>query len=107
MKKYAKEQNIDISNLFEFEIDLAPFQPSTQKGDPDVIRTITISHEKDGIAGSNPMPDAKNYTTNPLPNKNAIDNHSVNSFSRQEIKRFVQKSDNNGIDSQWEQKPIK
>lgn len=41
------------------------------------------------------------------PNKNAIDNHSVNSFSRQEIKRFVPKSDNNGIDSQWEQKPIK
>ena len=41
------------------------------------------------------------------PNKNAIDNHSVNSFSRQEIKRFVPKSDHNGIDSQWKQKPIK
>lgn len=75
--------------------------------DKDVKETITISHEKDGIAGTNPISGAKNNTTNPFPNGGSLENHSVNSFSQEEINRIVSTSNRNGKNEKWEQNQLK
>ena len=94
LQQYAKENKIDISNLIEMEIDLAPFEPWSQKANPEV-RTITISHDGDWLAGTYPIKGAENNITR-QGNSKSLDEHSVDSFSQPEIDQIVPKSTHNG-----------
>ena len=106
LKKYAKKNNIDISGLIEFEVDLAPFQPTMQEAQTeDVDRTIVVAHKGDIVAGSSPMEGAENNVTR-KDKKSSLSEHSVDSFTQDEIDRYVPKSENNRAGSSvWEQKP--
>jgi RHS repeat-associated protein len=57
MLDYASKNDIDTSNLFGFELDLAPFQPKDQKAIKGVD-TWVIQHQFDGVAGTGDMLDA-------------------------------------------------
>lgn len=104
LKKYAKKNNIDITGLIEFEVDLAPFQPTMQEAQEGVPTTV-IAHEGDIVAGSNEMPEAQNNTTR-KGKKKSLSEHSVDSFTQKEIDELVPKSENNRPgESVWEQKP--
>ena len=104
LRKYAKKNNIDISGLIEFEVDLAPFQPTMQEAQEGVPTTV-IAHEGDIVAGSNEMPGAENNVTR-KGKKKSVSEHSVDSFTQKEIDELVPKSDKNRPgESVWEQKP--
>lgn len=104
LKKYAKENDIDITGLFQFEIDLAPYQPNFQEAQ-EGVPTIVIAHEGDTVAGSDPVAGAKNYVTRQGKNKGMTE-HTVDSFTQKEIDEFVPRSENNRAGSSvWEQKP--
>lgn len=106
LKKHAKKYNIDIKRLIEFEVDLAPFQPNFQKAQEDVT-TIVIAHDGDAIAGSASMPGAVNNVTRKGKKKSGLE-HSVDSFTQEEIDEFVPTSKNNRPgSSMWEWKPKK
>lgn len=62
LKRYAAENNIDVSNKIEFELDLAPFQADKQIAHSDVP-TVAISHLNDLPASPKEMKNAKNLTT--------------------------------------------
>ena len=105
LKTYAKMKNIDISKILEFEVDLAPFQPIMQSAVIGV-KTVSIGHYWDGVAGPSLMPLAENhntrfykYTINPLKE------HSVKSFTQKELIKYIPKV--NGIEisngKKWEQ----
>src|SRR5690554_5247809 len=99
-----KKNNIDISGLIEFEVDLAPFQPTMQEAQEGVPTTV-IAHEGDIVAGSNEMPGAENNVTR-KGKKKSVSEHSVDSFTQKEIDELVPKSDKNRPgESVWEQKP--
>ena len=49
MQKYALENNLTLN--IEFEVDIAPYQPSKQSANP-IVPTIQISHYGDGIANT-------------------------------------------------------
>ncbi len=98
-------KNIDISKILEFEVDLAPFQPIMQSAVIGV-KTVSIGHYWDGVAGPSLMPLAENhntrfykYTINPLKE------HSVKSFTQKELIKYIPKV--NGIEisngKKWEQ----
>ena len=100
--KYSSENNIDISGLIEMEIDLAPFQPGSQKAHKDV-NTIVIQHAYDGVAGIGKMPNAtQRYVTREdtyITDKNSsyvyLNEHSVDSFTQDEIKKYIPSSNQN------------
>lgn len=48
----------NASNLFEFELDLAPFQPAQQNAVKDV-KTYVVQHKYDLTAGTKDLPGAK------------------------------------------------
>ena len=98
-------KNIDISKILEFEVDLASFQPIMQSAVIGV-KTVSIGHYWDGVAGPSLMPLAENhntrfykYTINPLKE------HSVKSFTQKELIKYIPKV--NGIEisngKKWEQ----
>ena len=108
LKKYAKENDMDITGLIEFEVDLAPFQPSSQQADDDVP-TIVIAHEGDWLAGSEPMPGTEDNNVTRKGKKKSLSEHSVDSFTQKEIDELVPKSRQTGQADRepWEQKPKK
>lgn len=91
---------MDISDLIEFEIDLAPYQPTEQIAVPGVY-TKNIQHYYDGIAGTQKMSGAKQHITR----KDAVINekspafmlleHSVDSFVESEVKEYIPQSKRN------------
>lgn len=92
------------------EIDLAPFQPTSQSAQPGVPTTV-IAHKGDNLAGSEPM-SGPNVTNNvnrqdKNPPFNDFSEHYINSFSKKEIDQFVPQSSKNGNggSSKWEEKP--
>ncbi|MBY5952940.1 RHS repeat-associated core domain-containing protein, partial [Algoriphagus marincola] len=106
LRKYAKKNNIDIADLIEFEVDLAPFQPTQQEAQEGVPTTV-VAHEGDPVAGSSPMPGADNNVTR-KGKKKSLSEHSVDSFDQREIDQFVpQSTRNRSGTSTWEQKPDK
>ena len=97
MQKYASEKGINLSDKIDFELDLAPFQPEHQKANSSV-KTMTISHYGDIIAGHNPIEGAKNNTTKCSPeNSVLLKERSISSFTHDEINRVLQK-DNKSTD---------
>lgn len=48
----------NASNLFEFELDLAPFQPAQQNAVKDV-KTYVVQHKYDLTAGTKDLPGAE------------------------------------------------
>ena len=94
MQKYANENNIDIKEKIEFEVDLAPFQPGSQKA-VNGVPTITISHSGDIVAGSSPVRGANNNTTR-QDQKPGFSEHSVDSFTQQEINDRVPRNPSTG-----------
>ena len=97
---YADFNGLDISDLIEFEIDLAPYQPTEQIAVPGVY-TKNIQHYYDGIAGTQKMSGAKQHITR----KDAVINekspvfmlleHSVDSFVESEVKEYIPQSKRN------------
>jgi len=76
--KYA--QSIDKDSKIVLELDLAPFQPEEQSGNPQ-INTYTISHWHDKIAGPSFMKNAKNYRTHKdVSEKQIFKEHNISSF---------------------------
>ena len=105
LQYYAKLKNLDIDGIIEFEVDLAPYQSVLQLGGLGV-KTVSIGHFWDGVAGLSLMPFAENHNTRK--NKftlNPFEEHSVNSFTQKELERFIPKV--NGIKitngKTWEQ----
>ncbi len=104
LRKYAEENDIDIEGLIEFEVDLAPYQPTRQEAQ-EGVRTIVVAHDGDAVAGSSTMPGAENNVTR-KDESWGTGEHSVDSFNQSEIDQFVPKSNNNPIGSGvWEEKP--
>lgn len=105
LRKYAKKNDIDITDLIEFEIDLAPFQPGSQEAQEGIPTTI-IAHKGDRVAGSNPVPGADNNVTRKGKYK-SVKEHLVDSFTKEEIRRFVPRSKQTAKpkEDKWEQKP--
>ena len=104
LQKYAEKNDIKIN--IEFEVDLAPFQPESQKSNKDV-RTIQVSHKGDAVANTfqndGEIEGAElNYTR---PNEEyGMGEHEVSSFSG-EIDTYIPKSQNNASGSStWEEK---
>ncbi len=107
LQMYAEKNNIDITSLIQLEVDLAPYQPDKQSANENV-RTIVISHKYDYVAGCEPMSGAENHVTRTeKTNKyNLNGEHSIRSFSDEEIRRFVPegKSSEGGDCRKWEEK---
>ena len=95
LQQYAKENRINIKNLIEMEIDLAPYQPTKQEANPEVP-TITISHEGDSPAGNKPMPGAKNYVVPSSMKILNLNGHRIASFTQEEIIKYIRVSIRNG-----------
>ena len=93
MQKYAAENGIDISDKIVFELDLAPFQSSSQKANPSV-KTFVLQHKYDAIAKCEEMPGNTNrlVTHHYIPEnlwerlKMSYTEHQVTSFALEEIK---------------------
>jgi len=106
LNKYAKENGIDMKGKIEFEVDFANYQASGQQA--VVNPTVNLAHGGDNLAGSSPMPGAKNKVTRQDQNPPFYDmsEHSISSFSKQEINTYVPQSSHNGAgNSKWEEKP--
>ena len=56
------KSTVDLSNIIEFELDLAPFQPQNQRAAKG-IRTLVIQHEYDAVAGFGDMPGSQTVVT--------------------------------------------
>lgn len=107
LKKYAKENNIDIDKILTLELDMAPFQPKLQE--IEIKNTITISHKYDNTAGSSPIENADNHITrkeDKYKTWSLTKEHSVDSFTQQEILNYVPEGDRTkgGKCDTWEQK---
>lgn len=105
--KYADRNGIDIKGRIKFELDLAPFQPYCQSAVKNVT-TEVIAHEYDNTAGSSPIENATNYVTrteNGYKTYDLTKEHSVDSFTQEEIRRFVPELDpkNAGRNAIWEE----
>ncbi len=96
MQKYAAENGIDISGKIVFELDLAPFQSSSQKANPSV-KTFVLQHKYDGIAKCEEMPGnpKRSVTHHDIPEnlwerlKMSYTEHQVTSFALEEIKEIL------------------
>ncbi len=73
------------SKIFEFELDLAPFQPESQQAVKGVP-TSAIHHEGDKVAGTGDMPGAVNYLNRVGTN---IDPHKICTFRSEEMIRAI------------------
>ncbi len=95
IQNYAKDNDIDLSNIFDFEMDLAPYQPHEQTANKEV-KTFTISHLWDGVAGSYPIRGADNYISRkffiPLTSLGLLNEHSISTFTGEEINYFYEQS---------------
>ena len=105
LRKYAKKNDIDITDLIDFEVDLAPFQPGSQEAQEGIPTTV-IAHEGDRVAGSNPVPGADNNVTRKGKKKSAKE-HSVDSFTQKEIDELIPESKQTAVPKVniYEQKP--
>jgi len=95
--EYAKNRGINYENLFQIEVDLAPFQP-TKQHPVENVPTYVIQHKFDGVAGTDEMPNAHNFITRKdvhFDKYNALNTmlyeHSVDSFSQKEINEKLPK----------------
>ena len=96
MQKYAAENGIDISDKIVFELDLAPFQSSSQKANPSV-KTFVLQHKYDAIAKCEEMPGnpKRSVTHHDIPEnlwerlKMLYTEHQVTSFALEEIKEIL------------------
>lgn len=105
LKTYAKLRHIDINKILEFEVDLAPYQSNLQSAVIGV-KTVSIGHYWDGVAGPSLMPFAENHNTRKKEfTLNPFKEHSVNSFTLEELREYIPKV--NGIKisngKKWEQ----
>ena len=91
--KYGELNGIDVRDLIDFELDLAPFQPTYQSA-VEGVNTVVIAHRYDNTAGSSPMPNAQNNvnrTDEQFKTDSFIKEHSVKSFTHSELKLFMPK----------------
>ena len=86
------------SDLFEFELDLAPFQPTQQNAVKDV-KTYVVQHKYDLTAGTKKLPGAERKKTGredvimhdkSFLYQGFIEEHSVESFTIEEINKVFQ-----------------
>lgn len=90
IKKYCENNNIDFNKIFDFEIDIAPFQPDEQKA--VASNTYVVQHENDPIAGAQEMEGANMFSCDKS-EMEFIDAHKIASFFKelqlllQQIKR--------------------
>ena len=80
----AIEQNLIINkesqDLIEYEVDLAPYQPTEQEA-VEGVNTVAVHHSGDWVAGTNDVPGAINITND----KGGNEAHGINTFSVKEI----------------------
>ena len=89
LEHYAINHHIDYKNIIELEIDLAPFQPNCQRA-INYVRTIVIAHKYDWVAKHRPMKGTiYNYVTHTDRSYKYRKQHTINSFSENEIFQFV------------------
>ena len=94
LKKYAKKNNIDMTNLIEFEVDIAPFQPYLQKAE-EGVPTTTVSDGGDIVAGSDPMQNAEPHVLRAEDSHNfSIEKHLLPNFE-EDVLKFIPKSTKN------------
>ena len=98
LQDYASQNGLDISNLIEFEVDFAPFQPTKQQAVKGV-RTIVVQHLYDGIAMTGDMPGAETTVTHKDIRLNGFTfwlagfkEHSIKSFV-DDVEQFVPTSE--------------
>ena len=93
----------NASNLFEFELDLAPFQPAQQNAVKDV-KTYVVQHKYDLTAGTKDLPGAKRKEPEredvimhdkSFLYQGFLEEHSVESFTIDEIEKVFQSDKNN------------
>lgn len=93
----------NASNLFEFELDLAPFQPAQQNAVKDV-KTYVVQHKYDLTAGTKDLPGAKRKKPEredvimhdkSFLYQGFLEEHSVESFTIDEIEKVFQSDKNN------------
>ena len=93
LKKYAKEQGID--SRIERVLDLATFQGSSLEADKSIPLNEQIAHTNDNTAGVsriNGVDDANFHETreeNTVPFYDLTSEHSVDSFTQQELNKNV------------------
>ena len=89
LQEYAIANNINANEIIASELDLAPYQSDKQSAITNVP-TTTISHKYDHIAGYKPIKGASNNVTRIEPTNifNIIGEHSIESFSIDEIMKF-------------------
>jgi hypothetical protein len=88
LQKYAKENNIDITNLIEFELDLNPWQPSKQKAIEN-IKTIDAPNINDSWAGSEKMEGAIYQPYGNNDGKPSISEHSLQKITQDIINKLI------------------
>ncbi len=89
LQSYARANG--IVHKVVLELDMAPFQPTLQKT-CESVPTIVISHKYDNIARALPMPNAYNNITRTDKSPwNILKEHSISSFTREEIKQCIEK----------------
>ncbi len=111
LKNYARDNNID-GHKIELVLDLANYQSSDQKAVSDT-NNIQIMHEADEVAGIAPLEGAdRNIIERRGEDKwykfNGVSEHSVDSFSQEEINEHVPTgkiSGNSSKNTIWEEKP--
>lgn len=81
----------DIEHNIEFELDIAPYQPTEQKA-VNGVPTYQVSHTNDPVATGEQMQDATKYEINKYwnPTKNPIMPHKVKTFGP-EINKLLKK----------------
>ena len=92
--KYGELNGIDVRDLIDFELDLAPFQPTYQSA-VEGVNTVVIAHRYDNTAGSSPMPNAQNNVTRTdeqFKTNSFIKEHSVKSFTHSELETYIPNS---------------
>ena len=78
LTEYMIKNNIDSSDIIEFEANHAPFQPNQQKVAKDV-KALQYSHSNDYIAGSKTIKGAEKQDTS----SDSSQDHSISSFEEQ------------------------
>ena len=66
--------------IIQFEVDLAPFQPTEQDA-VEGVNTVAVHHSGDWVAGTNDVPGAINITND----KGSFDAHGIDTFSGKEV----------------------
>ncbi len=90
LKKYAKEQG--INSRIERVLDLATYQGSSLEADKSIPLNEQIAHTNDGVAGVsriNGVSDANFHETRQNSDTGEVAEHSVDSFTQQEINNNI------------------